>query len=65
VNRSFSPNEECANWWISSITKRRRRTARPRHVERLLDLRDLTVSDVMIHRTEMVTVRADDPPETW
>src|SRR6202008_831723 len=29
----------------------------------LLDLRDLTVSDVMIHRTEMVTVCADDPPE--
>jgi Mg2+/Co2+ transporter CorB len=29
----------------------------------LLDLRDLTVSDVMVHRTEMVTVCADDPPE--
>jgi len=29
----------------------------------LLDLRDLTVSDVMIHRTEMITVNADDPPE--
>jgi Mg2+/Co2+ transporter CorB len=29
----------------------------------LLDLRDLTVSDVMVHRTEMVTVNADDPPE--
>src|SRR3954468_8308775 len=29
----------------------------------LLDLRDLTVSDVMIHRTEMITVCADDPPE--
>jgi len=29
----------------------------------LLDLRELTVSDVMIHRTEMVTVCADDPPE--
>jgi Mg2+/Co2+ transporter CorB len=29
----------------------------------LLDLRDLTVADVMIHRTEMVTVCADDPPE--
>lgn len=29
----------------------------------LLDLRDLTVSDVMIHRTEMVTVNVDDPPE--
>jgi Mg2+/Co2+ transporter CorB len=29
----------------------------------LLDLRALTVSDVMIHRTEMVTVCADDPPE--
>ena len=28
----------------------------------LLDLRDLTVSDVMVHRTEMVTVCADDPP---
>src|SRR6267142_2514273 len=28
----------------------------------LLDLRDLTVSDVMIHRTEMITVNADDPP---
>ena len=29
----------------------------------LLDLRDLTVSDVMVHRTEMTTVNADDPPE--
>src|SRR5262249_32634536 len=29
----------------------------------LLDLRVLTVSDVMIHRTEMITVCADDPPE--
>jgi Mg2+/Co2+ transporter CorB len=29
----------------------------------LLDLPDLTVSDVMIHRTEMITVCADDPPE--
>jgi Mg2+/Co2+ transporter CorB len=29
----------------------------------LLDLRELTVSDVMIHRTEMVTVNADDTPE--
>jgi Mg2+/Co2+ transporter CorB len=29
----------------------------------LLDLRELTVADVMIHRTEMITVCADDPPE--
>jgi Mg2+/Co2+ transporter CorB len=29
----------------------------------LLDLRYLTVSDVMVHRTEMITVCADDPPE--
>jgi Mg2+/Co2+ transporter CorB len=29
----------------------------------LLDLRDLVVSDVMIHRTKMVTACADDPPE--
>jgi Mg2+/Co2+ transporter CorB len=29
----------------------------------LLDLRDLTVADVMIHRTEMITVCADDPNE--
>jgi Mg2+/Co2+ transporter CorB len=29
----------------------------------LLDLRELTISDVMIHRTEMITVCADDPPE--
>jgi Mg2+/Co2+ transporter CorB len=28
----------------------------------LLDLRDLTVSDVMIHRTEMITVDAGEPP---
>jgi Mg2+/Co2+ transporter CorB len=28
----------------------------------LLDLRELTVSDVMIHRTEMITLDADDPP---
>jgi Mg2+/Co2+ transporter CorB len=29
----------------------------------LLDLRDLVVSDVMVHRTEMITVCVDDPPE--
>jgi magnesium and cobalt exporter, CNNM family len=29
----------------------------------LLDLRELTVSSVMVHRTEMTTVNADDPPE--
>jgi Mg2+/Co2+ transporter CorB len=29
----------------------------------LLDLRDMTVSSVMVHRTEMVTVDADDPAE--
>jgi Mg2+/Co2+ transporter CorB len=29
----------------------------------LLDLRDLTVSDVMIHRTEMITVNVDGTPE--
>jgi len=28
----------------------------------VLDLRELEVSDVMIHRTEMITVNADDPP---
>ena len=29
----------------------------------LLDLQDLEVSDVMIHRTSMVAINADDPPE--
>src|SRR5205085_11735861 len=29
----------------------------------LLDLRNLTVADVTIHRTEMITVCADDPPQ--
>jgi len=29
----------------------------------LLDLRELEVSDVMIHRTEMIMFNADDPPE--
>src|SRR5436305_3705837 len=29
----------------------------------LLDLRDLTVSDVMIHRTEMITVDVDEPAD--
>ncbi len=29
----------------------------------LLDLRDLTVGDVMIHRTEMITVCADEPSD--
>ncbi|HVG52478.1 MAG TPA: HlyC/CorC family transporter [Xanthobacteraceae bacterium] len=29
----------------------------------LLDLRELTVGDVMIHRTEMITYNAEDPPE--
>ena len=29
----------------------------------LLDLRELTVSDVMIHRTNMITINADDKPE--
>jgi Mg2+/Co2+ transporter CorB len=28
----------------------------------VLDLRDLVVSDVMIHRTSMITLNADDPP---
>jgi Mg2+/Co2+ transporter CorB len=28
----------------------------------LLDLRNLTVGDVMIHRTEMISFNADDPP---
>jgi len=31
--------------------------------EGVLDLRELTVSDVMLHRTKMITVNADDPPE--
>jgi Mg2+/Co2+ transporter CorB len=30
----------------------------------VLRLRQLTVSDVMVHRTEMITVDADDPPES-
>src|ERR1700733_6668242 len=29
----------------------------------LLDLRDLTVADVMIHRTEVITVDVSEPPE--
>ncbi len=29
----------------------------------VLDLRELTVSDVMLHRTKMIAVNADDPPE--
>ena len=29
----------------------------------LLDLRELEVSDVMVHRTKMATINADDPPE--
>ena len=29
----------------------------------VLDLRELAVSDVMVHRTNMVTLNADDPPE--
>jgi len=29
----------------------------------LLDLRELTVGDVMVHRTEMLTFNLDDPPE--
>jgi len=29
----------------------------------LLDLNELEVSDVMVHRTEMATINADDPPE--
>jgi Mg2+/Co2+ transporter CorB len=29
----------------------------------VLDLRELTVSDVMLHRTKMITLNADDPPE--
>jgi magnesium and cobalt exporter, CNNM family len=31
--------------------------------EGVLDLRELTVSDVMLHRTKMITVDADEPPE--
>ena len=29
----------------------------------VLDLRELTVSDVMLHRTKMITINADEPPE--
>ena len=29
----------------------------------VLDLRDLQVSDIMVHRTKMETIDADDPPE--
>jgi Mg2+/Co2+ transporter CorB len=29
----------------------------------VLDLRELAVSDVMVHRTNMITINADDPPE--
>ncbi|MGH6664065.1 MAG: CNNM domain-containing protein, partial [Pseudolabrys sp.] len=29
----------------------------------VLDLRDLVVSDVMIHRTAMITLNADEPPQ--
>jgi Mg2+/Co2+ transporter CorB len=29
----------------------------------VLDLRELVVADVMVHRTEMMTLNADDPPE--
>src|SRR5262249_23932931 len=29
----------------------------------LLDLRELTVGDVMIHRTEMITFNVEDPPQ--
>lgn len=32
-------------------------------VHRLVDLEDLEVSDVMVHRTNMRSVNADDPPE--
>ena len=30
----------------------------------VLDLRELTVSDVMVHRTKMVMLDADEPPES-
>jgi Mg2+/Co2+ transporter CorB len=30
----------------------------------ILDLRELTVSDIMVHRTKMETLDADSPPET-
>ena len=29
----------------------------------ILDLKDLDVSDIMVHRTNMVTINADDPPQ--
>jgi len=29
----------------------------------ILDLRELTVSDVMLHRTKMITIDAEEPPE--
>ena len=44
--------------------RRQRGEARPRHAGRLARPAAIsTVSDVMVHRTEMVTVNADDPPE--
>ena len=29
----------------------------------VLDLRDLQVADIMVHRTKMETINADDPPQ--
>ena len=53
------------------IARRRRSVPREGEVEKLdrdmfggvLDLRELVVSDVMIHRTDMITLNADDAPE--
>ena len=45
------------------LISRRRSKARPRHFGGLLDLRELQVSDVMVHGTETAMVNADLPPE--
>ena len=45
-----------------AMARRSSRTARPRSA-RSLDLQELEVSDVMVHRTNMRSVNADNPPE--
>ncbi len=63
INKCCRRARNCAARSICCIAR-----AASRRIDRdmfggVLDLRELAVSDVMIHRTNMITLNADDPPE--
>lgn len=49
---------------IEAASEARRKGAAALSARAMVDLHELEVSDVMIHRTDMRSLNADDPPET-